>query len=60
MKKTFGISYNVGKAKYVVSFHDGSKKNKDGSPFFDMRLFKSRKALTEFANELKKAGYIQQ
>ena len=59
MKKTYGISYNVGKAKYVVSYHDGEKKHKDGSPFFDLSLFKSKKALSDFVGKLKKDGYTQ-
>lgn len=32
MKKYY-IMYGVGKAKYVVNFHDGEKKHKDGASF---------------------------
>ena len=27
--KTFNLMYNVGKAKYVVNYHNGIKKHKD-------------------------------
>lgn len=56
--KMYNIQYNVGKSKYVVNFHDGIKTHKDGSPFFDMQLFKNKVALNQFTNKLKNEGYI--
>jgi hypothetical protein len=47
----------VGKAKYVVNFHDGEKKHKDGSEFYDIRIFKNIKDLKEFTNDLGIQGY---
>jgi hypothetical protein len=49
---------NVGKAKYTVNFHDGKKKHKDGSDFYDIKIFKDRSKLTAFINELKTQGYV--
>ena len=41
--KTFNLMYNVGKAKYVVNYHNGIKKHKDDSPFYDIGIFKNKK-----------------
>lgn len=57
--KKFRIKNNVGKAKYLVSFHDGVKTHKDGSEFFDIRIFKNKIQLTEFLNQLLKQGYAE-
>lgn len=43
---------NIGKAKYVVNYHIG-KKHKDGSDFYDMRIFKNEKFKNRFINLLK-------
>ena len=43
--KKYNIMYGVGKAKYVVNFHDGEKKHKDGSEFYDIQIFKNMKDL---------------
>jgi len=34
---------NVGKAKYVVSYCDGTKHHADGSDFYDIAIFKNKK-----------------
>jgi len=47
----------VGKAKYVVCYHDGEKKHKDGSEFYDVQIFKNIKDLKAFTNDLKDQGY---
>jgi hypothetical protein len=57
--KTFYIMHNVGRSRYVVNFHDGRKSHQDGSPFFDIEILKSKKALTEFVNGLLYVGYIK-
>ena len=57
MAKEFNIQQNIGKAKYVVNFNDGVKTHKDGSKFFDICIFKSKKALNSFVDNLKKQGY---
>jgi hypothetical protein len=56
MKKYY-IMYGVGKAKYVVNFHDGEKKHKDGSEFYDIRIFKNIKDLKAFTSDLRTQGY---
>ena len=56
MKKYYTMM-GGGKAKYVVNFHDGEKKHKDGSEFYDIRIFKNIKDLKEFTNDLGIQGY---
>jgi hypothetical protein len=51
--------YNVGRSRYVVNLHDGHKAHGDGSPFFDIEILKSKKALNEFTSDLLKCGYIK-
>lgn len=55
--QTFNITQNVGKVKYLVSYHDGEKRHRDGSNFFDITCFKSKVKLNEFINSLVKQGY---
>jgi hypothetical protein len=56
--RKYNLMHNVGKAKYLVSYHDGVKTHKDGSGFFDIKMFKNKKALQLFINELENNGYI--
>jgi hypothetical protein len=42
------IRYNIGHAKYVVNYSDGTKKHKDGSEFFDIAIFKNKKKMAAF------------
>ena len=56
--KQYNITYNVGKVKYLVSFHDGEKKHKDGSNFYDIACFSNKKKLNKFVAELLNEGYI--
>ncbi len=55
--KKYNWQMNIGKSKYVVNYHDGVKTNKDGSPFYDIRIFKNRPDMDEFIKELSKKGY---
>ena len=55
--KRYNTMMGVGKAKYVVNFHDGVKTHKDGSPFYDIALFSNKKAFQLFIRGLKKEGY---
>lgn len=57
--KTFYIQHNIGKVKYVVSFHNGVDKHKDGSPFFGINCISNKKKLKQFTDELKKDGYTE-
>ena len=56
--KRFNVKFGVGKAKYVVSYHNGKKKHNDKSDFFDIACFKNKVKLNAFTNELLKQGYI--
>ena len=42
---------NIGKVKYVISFNDG-KRHKDGSLFFDVRIFRNKNKKDEFIKTL--------
>ena len=57
--KRFNTMSNIGRAKYVVNYHDGIKKHNDGSDFFDMAIFKNKKKLNAFINDLYRDGYIE-
>ena len=55
--KIFYTQSNIGTAKYVVNYYDGVKKHKDGSPFFDIAIFRSKKRLHGFVQGLVTLGY---
>lgn len=58
--KRFNIMYNVGRAKYVVNFHDGISHHKDGSDFFGIATFKNQRSFKAFQKELVSEGYLNQ
>lgn len=49
--------FNVGRVKYLVNYHNGEKKHKDGSPFYDIKCFRNKKKLNAFTKELDAQGY---
>ena len=55
--KLYNIMFGVGKAKYVVNYHDGVKKYNDGSRFYDTTLFSNKLEMNKFIKFLKKEGY---
>jgi len=57
-KKRYYQQDRVGKAKYTISYHDGKKKNKDGSDFFDIKTFKNQRDLAKFVNGLHRFGFV--
>lgn len=57
--KQFYTTHNVGKAKYVVGFHDGTKKHSDGSDFFDIKIFTNKISFRAFLNSLINSGYAE-
>ena len=59
-KKRFNTKYGVGKSKYVVNYHDGVKKHKDGSDFFDVKIFKNQKDLESFKKDLVSKGFVSE
>lgn len=58
--KTFHVMHNVGKVKYLLSYHDGIKSHKDGSKFFDVACFSNKKELAKEIKQMIKDGYIEQ
>lgn len=55
----YNLQYNIGKAKYVVNFHNGIKKHKDGSKFFDIKIFSNKKDRDIFIDSLIQQGYTE-
>lgn len=58
--KLFNVMESIGCARYVVNFHDGLKKHKDGSLFFDVKIFNKKKELKAFVEKLKSEGYQEE
>lgn len=59
-KKNYKVQHNIGRAKYVLSFHDGKKKHPDGSDFYDIAIFHNKKDLDRALNKLGEEGYVEQ
>jgi hypothetical protein len=57
--KKFNLMYNIGKVKYVINYHNGIDKHKDGSNFFGIYTFRNKKKFDAKIKELKNEGYIQ-
>ena len=57
--KLFYEMENVGKARYTVNMHDGVQTHRDGSPFYGIALFRSKRAKDAFVRELKRQGYAE-
>lgn len=57
MNKLVREQENIGDCKYVVTYHDGVTTCSDGSPFFDMRIFKNKRKKNQFVNGLRRSGY---
>lgn len=58
--KKYNLQRNVGSVHYVVSYHDGVKKHKDGSEFYDIALFQKKIDTNIFIKDLEIKGYINQ
>lgn len=39
------VQNNIGSSKYILNVYDGVKKHNDGSDFYDIFIFKSKKTL---------------
>lgn len=59
LDKDYYIQHNVGKAKYVLNYHDGEKRHEDGSRFYDVFLTNNKKELSKKIVELRKQGYTE-
>ena len=58
--KKFYTQNNIGKAKYIVNYHNGEKKHGDGSDFFDIAIFQNKKKLDKFVLDLQYNGYKEE
>jgi len=57
--ETFYEQHGVARTKYLVCYHNGIATHKDGSPFFDIAIFKNKKKLKIFIDKLKAQGYTE-
>lgn len=58
--KTYKVMHNVGKSKYIINSHDGIKKHKDGSLFYDINIFKNKTSLNNAIRTFKFFGYKEE
>ena len=59
-KKVFKVNPGIGKAKYSISSHDGVKKHKDGSDFFDIEIFKNKVDLEKAIKNYTSKGFVKE
>lgn len=59
VNKVFNTRFNIGKAKYVINFHDGIKTHADGSPFFEIECFSNKKKFLDAKKEMVKNGFLE-
>ena len=57
--RVFNTKRNIGKAKYIVNYHNGVSKHKDGSIFFDIAILETKAKFTTFINSLLAKGYTE-
>ena len=58
-KKNYYIMNNVGKARYVVNYHDGKKTHNDGSEFYDIHISRNKRDHENFVRGLRSQGYTE-
>lgn len=58
-EKNYYIQCGIGRAKYVINYHDGISKYKDGSNFYDLHICSTKKSLKQFTDNLVRMGYIE-
>lgn len=56
--KTYNLKYNIGRAKYIINYHDGEKMHPDGSQFFDIEIFKNKIDFKKCEKKLIENGYV--
>jgi hypothetical protein len=56
-EKTFDTMFNVGKAKYVINYHDGVSTYNDGSDFIGIVTFNNKKDYEKYRKYLLSQGY---
>jgi hypothetical protein len=45
---------NIGRSRYVVSWHVPGKTHQDGSPFYDIAIFRNRRVKDQFVQKLRR------
>ena len=55
--KKYNTMRNIGTCRYIVNYHNGIKKNKDGSEFFDIAIQSNKINHNNFVKRLIKEGY---
>lgn len=58
MNKQFRVNPQIGKAKYSISYQDGIKTHSDGSPFWDIEIFKNKLNLIKAIRQYEINGFI--
>jgi hypothetical protein len=56
-KKQYIINSQIGKTKHSISFYDGVSTYDDGSDFWDLRTFKTKRDMKRFVKQLENDGY---
>lgn len=59
-KKVFKVNPGIGSSKYSISSHDGVKKHKDGSDFYDIKIFKNKVDLEKGIKDYKSKGFVEE
>ena len=59
-KKAFKINPPIGSSKYSISAHDGITKHKDGSPFYNILIFKNKTDLERRAQYFRGEKYVEE
>jgi hypothetical protein len=59
-KKVFKVNPGIGSSKYSISSHDGVKKHKDGSDFYDIQIFKNKVDLERGIKDYKSKGFVEE
>jgi len=60
-RKSFYTMDNVGKrGNYTINAYDGKATHKDGSPFYDIRIFRDKKKYQTAMKDLTSKGYVEE
>jgi hypothetical protein len=58
--KTYRYLYQVGKARHVLNWHDGTTTHGDGSPFYSMKICGNKRELARMLRVLQGQGYLEE
>ena len=58
-RKAYYVMHNVGKAKYLLNYHDGHSTHGDGSPFWGAACISNKRELARRIQELTRQGYVE-